>query len=387
MNQGQGTKPLASTDQTKTSDIQETNMFKRTLLICTALLACDQASAQGSMTIFGMMDAGITYVNNSGGKNKFFFDDGNYYPNMLGFLGQEDLGGGTKAVFELVNQFSLANGSTIPDADGLFNRTAYVGLDSGTLGRLTFGTQYDFMKDQLLEYDASLYTGGFYNFRDGPFQALKIPDNATGSWDFDRVGGSSRVSNSVRYRSIDYGGFSFGLMYGFGNVAGAVSTDNTVSAALEYKRGGFGIAAAYTDVKYPQMDNGHEGIRNWGVGTKYDTGKVLANVLYTNTRNTLTGAEINAIQLGANWRITPEWSLGGDYQYMKGNAELSSNKAHEVTASVMYWLSKRTTLYAEGIYQRAIGGNGPATAWINGLLAPSSTGSQILARIGMATTF
>lgn len=72
---------------------------------------------------------------------------------------------------------------------------------------------------------------------------------------------------------------------------------------------------------------------------------------------------------------------------MKGNAELSSNKAHEVTASVMYWLSKRTTLYAEGIYQRAIGGNGPATAWINGLLAPSSTGSQILARIGMATTF
>ncbi|MBN3845890.1 MULTISPECIES: porin [Burkholderiaceae] len=362
-------------------------MFRHTILASATLLACGSAAAQSSVTIFGMMDAGITYVNNSGGKSKTFFDDGIYYPNMLGFLGQEDLGGGTKAIFELVNQFSLANGSTIPTANALFNRTAYVGLSNTQLGRLTFGTQYDFMKDQLLSYDASLYTGGFYNFREGPFQTLGIPGNPTGSWDFDRIGGSSRMQNSVKYQSVDYSGFSFGMMYGFGNVAGSVSADNAVSAALEYRHGGFGIAAAYTEIKYPEMSNGHDGIRNWGVGTQYDTGKVLANLLYTNTRNTLTGGQIDMVQIGANWHVTPFWSLGADYQYMQGNAVLLDNKAHEVAASVMYSLSKRTSVYVEGIYQRATGSNGSATAWINGLSAPSSTGSQLLTRIGMTTTF
>jgi predicted porin len=362
-------------------------MLKRSMVMSAAVLAWGQASAQGSMTIYGLMDAGVTYVNNSAGKSKTFFDDGIYYPNMLGFLGQEDLGGGNKAVFELVNQFSLGNGSTIPTQDGLFNRTAYVGLESSSLGRLTLGNQYDFMKDQLLTYDASLYTGGFYNFREGPFQALNIPNNPTGSWDFDRIAGTSRVPNSIKYKSVSYDGFSFGAMYGFGNVAGALSADNTVSAALEYTHGYFGIAAAYTEVKYPQMNNGHDGIRNWGVGTKYSNETITTNLLYTYTRNTLTGAQIDAVQVGANWRITPAWSVGADYQFMKGNSQLSDNKAHEVAANVMYFLSKRTSVYAEGVYQHAIGGNGTASAWINGLSEPSSTSNQVLARIGMTTTF
>ena len=48
-------------------------MFKRTLLTCTTLLTCHQISAQSSLTIFGMLDAGITYVNNSGGKTRSYF--------------------------------------------------------------------------------------------------------------------------------------------------------------------------------------------------------------------------------------------------------------------------------------------------------------------------
>ncbi|NPT46599.1 porin [Paraburkholderia sp. 1N] len=357
------------------------------LLAPVACLLCSPVFAQSNVTIYGLMDAGISYVNNSGGHSKTFFDDGNFYPNMLGFRGQEDLGGGVKAVFELVNQYALATGSTIPTAGALFNRTALVGLDSDRFGKLTLGTQYDFMTDTLLTYDGAYYSGGFYNFREGPFAALNIPNNPTGSWDFDRVGGSSRIPSSVKYKSIDYQGFSFGAMYGFGGVAGSFSADSTVSASMEYKHGPFGIAAAYTDINYAQFNNGHDGIRNWGVGVRYDFNAVLTNLLYTNTRNTLTGGEVNVVQVGANWRFAPAWSFGADYQYMKGNAQLSDNKAHEVAATLMYWLSKRTSVYAEGIYQHAIGGNGPVGAWINGLTAPSSTGNQVLGRVGMTTTF
>jgi predicted porin len=343
--------------------------------------------AQSSVTIFGLMDAGVTYVSNSGGHSNTLFDDGNFYPNLLGFRGREDLGAGTRAVFELVSQYSLANGSTIPGAGAIFNRTALVGLESDRLGKLTLGTQYDFMTSELLEYDSAYYIGGFYDFRQGPFAALGVPNNPTGSWDFDRVGGSSRVASSVKYKSVDYDGLTFGAMYGFGNVAGSFSANNTVSAGMQYVTGSFGIAAAYTEVKYAQLDNGHDGIRNWGIGTRYDFGKVLVNLLYTNTRNTLTGGQVSAYQAGVNWHFEPAWSIGANYQFMKGNAQLSDNKAHEVTATLMYSLSKRTSVYAEGIYQHAIGGNGPVGAWINGLFVPSSSPNQMLGRVGIATMF
>jgi predicted porin len=70
---------------------------------------------------------------------------------------------------------------------------------------------------------------------------------------------------------------------------------------------------------------------------------------------------------------------------MKGNAQLSHNKASQVTAGVQYWLSKRTDVYFNAAFQQA-GGDGVANAWINGL-SPSSSSRQTALRIGLATTF
>jgi hypothetical protein len=65
------------------------------------------AHAQSSVTLFGMMDTGITYVSNQSGKSNVKMDDGVNGPNLWGMRGSEDLGGGTKAIFELVNQFQF----------------------------------------------------------------------------------------------------------------------------------------------------------------------------------------------------------------------------------------------------------------------------------------
>lgn len=40
--------------------------------------------AQSSVTLYGIIDAGITYVNNSGGAHVFKFDDGVSYGNRIG---------------------------------------------------------------------------------------------------------------------------------------------------------------------------------------------------------------------------------------------------------------------------------------------------------------
>lgn len=354
------------------------------------VVAAGAHAADSSVTLFGLMDAGISYVNNEGGQHNLYFDDGIAVPNLWGLKGSEDLGGGTKAVFELVSQYTMGTGAALPAAGAMFSRTALVGLSNDRLGSVTLGQQYDFMTDSLTagSFDGAFQYGGLYNFRQGPFQKLGIPDNPTGSFDFDRMAGSSRVPNSVKYTSPNLSGLVFGMLYGFSNQAGGLSADSTVSMGLNYQAGNLGLGAAYVEVKYPQMDNGHDGIRNWGLGARYALSAVDLNLLYTNTRNTMTGAGINVFQVGARYMHAP-WSVGANYEYMKGNAPLDDNYAHQVTAAVQYALSKRTSAYVEAVYQHA-GGNDGAQAWINGVMGPdaqSSTSSQFLARIGMMTRF
>ncbi|KFG95225.1 porin [Burkholderia paludis] len=375
-------------------------MRTTTVSLAALSLVAASAHAQSSIALFGFLDAGVTYVSNQGGHGNGRLDTGIWAPNLIGLKGTEDLGGGTKAVFLLESQFELADGSSIPGAGSMFSRQAWVGLSDPTLGDITAGNQYDFMWESLLfggfhdrnaGFDGALSYGGFYNFRQGPFSALGIPNNPTGSSDFDRVAGSSRVANSVKYKSPDFSGFTFGALYGFGQVAGDFSSADTVSFGVNYSHGPFAVGAAYTEVKYPQMNNGHDGIRNYGAGMHYDfSGIVLANVLYTYTKNTLTGARIDVGQIGANWFISNAWTLGANYEYMKGNAILQNNKAHQLTSSLMYWFSKRTAVYVEGVYQYASGDDPATGAWINGLFgsnAGSSSHSQAIGRLGMTTTF
>ncbi|AOJ94835.1 porin [Burkholderia multivorans] len=351
------------------------------------------ASAQSSVTLSGLIDAGVTYVNNEHGGSKTFLDSGVFAPNMLTLKGAEDIGGGNRAIFELTNQFDVGSGATIPAAGDLFNRTAFVGLSNNRFGTLTFGNQYDFMFETLTLglFDDAFLAGGIYDFRQGPFAALGMPNNPTGSFDFDRMGGATRVANSVKYRSPEISGFQFGALYGFGSVAGDFSANSTTSLGLSYANGPLGLGAAYVNVKYSGLYDGLNGsIRNFGFGAHYRLGTVLAMLLYTNTANTASGAKINVYKTGAQWDISGPWSAGLDYTFMQGNDPLANSRAHQVSGVVQYSLSKRTFLYAEAIFQHASGDSPVTQAWIDELNAPgsaSTTGNQLLARIGMSTRF
>ena len=74
-------------------------------------LACQPASAQSSVTLYGLIDSGITYTNNVGGSGRVALASGNISGSRFGLRGTEDLGGGLKAVFVIENGFNVNNGT------------------------------------------------------------------------------------------------------------------------------------------------------------------------------------------------------------------------------------------------------------------------------------
>ncbi|WP_322061874.1 porin [Paraburkholderia sp. J63] len=360
-----------------------------TSLALACLLASGSACAQSSVQIYGLIDAGLSWVSNEGGHSNFKFADGIYTPTLFGLLGSEDLGGGTKAVFRLESQYQIGGGNILP-GEGLFGREAYVGLQDTHYGSLTLGNQFDFMFESLARAhnDPAFFSGGLYAFRAGPFTGLDIPNNPTGGFDWDRLAGE-QVHNSLKYQSPTWAGVRVGAMYAFGGVPGQFSAGSAVSFGVNYDHGPFGMGGAYTEVRYAGATpvDPLVPVRNWGVGAHYDFGKVIAAALFTTVRNRFNGAAVYAAEAGASWTITPAWTLAGNYTYMKGNDTVSNAHANQLAATFSYSLSKRTLVYVQGIYQRA---NSGADALICGVVdadAASSSPTQAIARAGIQTSF
>ena len=170
--------------------------MKRSVFALTVLgTIASAANAQTSVTLYGLIDAGLTYTNNQGGAHNFQATSGAVNGSRWGLRGAEDLGGGLKAIFTLENGFNIMNGK-LGQGGREFGRQAFVGLSSDSAGALTLGRQYDSVVDYL---GPLALTGTQY----GGTQAAHPFDN-------DNLDNSFRISNSVKYQSLNYGGFKFG---------------------------------------------------------------------------------------------------------------------------------------------------------------------------------
>ncbi|CAN7668136.1 porin [Pseudoduganella sp. LjRoot289] len=84
----------------------------KTKLLAAGIAACFAlpAMAQSSVTIYGIADAGVMYVNNGGGDARTKLVSGIADGSRLGFRGVEDIGGGYKAIFNLEARVELDTG-------------------------------------------------------------------------------------------------------------------------------------------------------------------------------------------------------------------------------------------------------------------------------------
>lgn len=340
------------------------------------------SQAQSSVTLFGILDNGVSYVSNSGGRSVVQMASGIQAPNLLGLRGIEDLGGGLQAIFVMDSQPNLNNGT---QQGGAFTgRESYVGIAS-TYGTITLGRQFDYMFDNLSieRWGHEIPYVSLYQLPGGPFAKLGTP---LGTFDYTRIAGGEATPNAVKFTSRYYGGVDFGAMYGFSNLAGHTGSNNLMSFGANYLHGPLRLNAAYTYSKEDGIDNGGSGIRNFGAGGRYDFGKFAVDVLYTNTHNTFTNGHVDTYEIGGLYTFAPDLFLYAQYIYAKGNPELTNNHANQGGVTVDYLLSKRTDVYVNAIYQRASGG-ADAFASINGTFATSSSANQTVLRVGVRTLF
>ncbi|QYD71907.1 porin [Paraburkholderia edwinii] len=392
--------------------------MRKTLMFAALSSVLSSAShAQSSVSLYGLVDAGITYTNNVKGHSLWQETSGAVNSTRWGLRGTEDLGGGLMAIFTLEGGFSTNNG-TLSQGGREFGRQAFVGLADSKFGALTLGRQYDSMVDYV--------------------EPLALPGQQFGGtftahpFDNDNLDNTFRLNNSVKYESPDIAGLKFGGVYAFSNNAGQFANNRAYSAGATYSYGALTVAAAYL-----QLNNNLSGAtpaaaltsvsstgavagdstllagrqQTWGAAVNYGIGPVVAGFVYSQT-NLTQGFGVNPttagqtisfggnsvhfqnFELNGHYALTPAVSLAGSYTYTQANFGAGSEpKWGQVNLQAAYYFSKLTTVYLQGEYQHLMnreGLNGQTIgAMINNTASggASSTGNQVAVTAGLRVRF
>lgn len=332
-------------------------MRKKFVTVALMGLACANACAQSSVTIFGVVDAGLRQVSNSGFGNRTTMAQGGLNASRLGFRGVEDLGGGMSVKFWLEGGFSPDSGA----AGG-------TGFDFTRESHVTLVTPYG---DVRLGRD---YTATFWNTT-WPFEPFG--NNGIGSsLNIARFNGGSnvsggaasqqpsslRASNSISYFLPTLGGwygqFQTAIPEGVGN-------GKYTGVRLGYAAGPYNIAMAVgrqdlagTDAKYEVFN----------VGASYDFGVARLVGQYNRDRlPTLTNSKETRVLVGA---VIPVGMHEIHASYVSSGLADSTDDATQLALGYVHRLSKRTALYGTVAHISNMGG---ALFSVSGGASPGGT--------------
>jgi predicted porin len=259
--------------------------MKKTLLAAALLSGfAGAASAQSSVTLYGILDGGLRYssvsLSNGAGYTNFGGAYGVQSGNRFGMRGVESLGNGNNAVFQIESGFTLGNGAPA-DAGRIFNRASWVGLQNNAWGDARLGRMTNLTSDWMVV--------GIDPFAAG-FNQLNMGHAFTS-------GNTVRMDNVLMYRSPVMSGVQAGLGYSFasgltsnGQTTGYnfSSANNTraITAGLKYGNGPFYAAATYEKV-YAADGSAQNGqsVNNWNIGGSYDLKVVKLAAGYGQTRD------------------------------------------------------------------------------------------------------
>ena len=259
--------------------------MKKTLLAA-ALLAgfAGAASAQSSVTLYGVVDGGLRYQqvsrNNLDGTNNFGVAYGQQSGNRFGMKGVESLGNGNNAIFMIESGFELGNGASL-QGGRLFGRQSWMGVENNAWGQVRLGRMISLTTDYLVNA-VDPFGAGFGQLNMG---------NAFTS------GNTLRLDNVLMYKTPTMSGFQAGLGYSFATGLssnggttgyGFESSNNTrqLTAGLKYANGPIYAAASYEKAYAANSTvvNG-QSVNNWNIAGSYDFKVVKLAAGYGQTRD------------------------------------------------------------------------------------------------------
>ncbi|MGZ2749236.1 porin [Burkholderia stagnalis] len=374
-----------------------------------AFAASSAAMAQSSITLYGMLDAGIGYTSNINGHQRFGLDGGAAGSNKWGLKGQEDLGGGLKAVFRIENGFNIATGGIggqgpIGSTRSLFNRQAFVGLASDRYGTVRMGRQIDAVTEMVQGLTGDAISASTFS----------TPG------DVDNNDNTTNQNNAVKYISPIINGFQAEGAYSFGGVPGAMGSGQSWSVAANYAQGGLTVAGGYfraanqgengwlnataqpmfgATLGYPSSGySGGNAFRSAGIAqiaAQYQVGPYTAGLRYSNAQyhgnDGQPSIHFNVLGALLQYQVTPALSLATGYTYVYGSAATPKQAAegrtmasiNQVSLGATYSLSKRTAVYAMGAYVHALGAQASVADFGN----TASGGNQVQVNVGMHHSF
>jgi len=392
--------------------------MKKSLIALAVMAAAGAASAQSSVTLFGIVDATLAWGHGSGTghANKFQVTNSGYNSSRLGFRGTEDLGGGLSASFWLeagmnnddgtgaatnVNNQAggaptsaagnpFGSGAVPAGSQGLmFNRRSTVSL-AGNWGELRLGRDY---------------TPQFWNRTIfDPFGTNGVGTSLTQSLGGVTGQANTRASNSVGYFLPARLGGAYGqVMYyagenasntgvghrngtGYGIRLGWASGPFNVAAATSYTRynnGGTAAQGPGTSAAFPGTAGLYGGVHQSNIGGQWDFG--VAKLMGQYERDTIANADARGWLIGGLVPVGP-----GEIRVAYSRFDVDFNTAGVPTPRSSKWalgyvhnLSKRTAVYTS--YAHVSNSSGAANA-LNGATTAVNDSSSGL-DIGLRHSF
>ena len=325
------------------------------------------ASAQSSVTLFGIIDLNLQYIDNAAGTQYTMGQDG-INSSRLGLRGTEDLGGGMTASFWLEGALNPDTGTATGQT---WQRRSTVSL-AGRFGEVRLGRDYTatFWNSTIFDPFGTNGVGSAGNL------AFVVPPAPGGG----AYGTLVRANNMVGYFLPS--GIAGGLYGQVQVAAGENSAGNKYfGGRLGYASGPFNIAGAYgrtqvTILGAPPLVGADQSGTNWNFGASWNFGFMSVSGYYGD------------IEIGTasqtNWFIgaqapmgvwTFKTSYGSVSRDQDGGVGVDGQKAWQFALGATYDLSKRTALYGTYSYISNDSNNGRGSAFVTGSLQSGTNGS------------
>jgi predicted porin len=306
--------------------------MKRLALLAGLATAAATASAQSSVTLYGLLDLGVRYVKNGDASVKSLSSNGNN-TSRLGVRGFEDLGGALRAGFQLESGLTPDTG-TQSDPARFWNRRSTLSL-IGPAGELRLGRDYTVTYLGYEDYDV---------WSDIGLSSVGKFDSSLGTARDTAV----RADNQVLYFTPSLGGF-----YGRVGVAAGEGMVGKKHAAARagYAAGPLDVSLTYGATNVAP-ESGDDRFRTYDIGASYDFGAAKLSGYVTQSRF--------ATRKVGNYYIGAQVPLGSGLvraSYLSSNlsgrtaagVSIDADDASQFALGYLLNLSNRTALYTNAV--------------------------------------